>query len=143
MKKTLDKLRRKHAVAGNVDVIPMTLDAATSNEVKKLEISKAVRYKKKIVEKALKTVYDPEFPIIDIFTLGLIYDIKVQEKEKKINILMTFTTPACPMAEMLQEMVKNAINEKCEGYTVVISITFDPMRNIDMIKDPDLKRMFE
>jgi len=47
----------------------MTLDAATSNEVKKLEISKAVRYKKKIVEKALKTVYDPEFPIIDIFTL--------------------------------------------------------------------------
>jgi len=56
---------------------------------------------------------------------------------------MTFTTAACPMAEMLQEMVKNAINERCEGYTVEISITFDPMRNMDMIKDPDLKRMFE
>jgi len=106
--------------------------------------------RKTIIENALKTVYDPEFPIIDIFTLWLIYEVKVQDhgpaklgKEKKINILMTFTTAACPMAEMLQEMVKNAINERCEGYTVEISITFDPMRNMDMIKDPDLKRMFE
>lgn len=99
--------------------------------------------KKTIIENALKTVYDPEFPIIDIFTLWLIYDIKVHEKEKKINILMTFTTPACPMAEILQEMVKNAISERCEWYTTEISITFEPMRSMDMIKDPDLKRMFE
>ena len=48
---------------------------------------------KKIQEK-LKTVYDPEFPMIDLFTLGLIYDISIDKKEKKVHILMTFTTPA-------------------------------------------------
>ena len=104
---------------------------------------KKTENKKTIIENALKMVYDPEFPIIDIFTLWLIYDIKVYEKEKKVDILMTFTTPNCPMADILQEMIKNAITEKCEGYTTKISITFDPMRNMDMIKDPDLKRMFE
>jgi len=95
------------------------------------------------VESALKTVYDPEFPIVDIFTLWLIYDINIQDKEKKIEILMTFTTPNCPMADLLQELIKNAINDKCKWYTTEISITFDPMRSMDMIKDPDLKRMFE
>lgn len=104
--------------------------------------------KKSIIENALKTVYDPEFPIVDIFTLWLIYDIQVDETEKKVKILMTFTTAACPMAEMLQEMVKNAVSDispdKLEAwYTAEITVTFDPMRNMDMIKDPDLKRMFE
>ena len=101
-----------------------------------------------MIENTLKTVYDPEFPIIDIFTLGLIYDVQVDENNKKVKILMTFTTPNCPMAEMLQEMIKNAISDLGpaklgKGYTTEISITFDPMRNMDMIKDPDLKRMFE
>jgi metal-sulfur cluster biosynthetic enzyme len=43
------------------------------------------------------TVYDPEFPMIDLYTLGLIYDIKINEKQKIINLLMTYTTPSCPM----------------------------------------------
>lgn len=108
-------------------------------------LSKKKILNKETIEAVLKTVYDPEFPIIDIFTLWLIYDIKIQEKEKEVEILMTFTTPNCPMADTLQEMVKNAINDICpdKGYTTKISITFDPMRNMDMIKDPDLKRMFE
>lgn len=95
------------------------------------------------IEQKLQTVYDPEFPMVDIFTLGLIYDIKVQEEEKKINILMTFTTAACPMAEMLQEMVKNAVMEVAPEYQILLEVTFDPMWTIDMIKDEDLKRMFE
>ena len=56
---------------------------------------------------------------------------------------MTFTTPACPMAELLQSMVRTAINEILPEYSVDITITFDPMRTYDMIKDDDLKRMFE
>ena len=56
---------------------------------------------------------------------------------------MTFTTPACPMAEMIQEMIKNAIIDKYTNHTIEIEVTFDPMRNMDMIKDQDLKRMFE
>ncbi|MEI7562260.1 MAG: metal-sulfur cluster assembly factor [bacterium] len=96
-----------------------------------------------LIEEKLQTVYDPEFPMVDIFTLGLIYTITIQEEEKIISILMTFTTAACPMAEMLQEMVKNAVMEVAPEYEILIEITFDPMRTIDMIKDEDLKRMFE
>jgi metal-sulfur cluster biosynthetic enzyme len=93
------------------------------------------------IEDKLKTVYDPEFPLIDIFTLGLIYDIQL--KEKDINIFMTFTTPYCPMADMLKEMIVNAINEILPNHKVILEVTFDPMRTIEKIKDPDLKRMFE
>lgn len=95
------------------------------------------------IEKQLQTVYDPEFPVIDIFTLGLIYDISIDNKNQTIHILMTFTTPACPMGEMLEQMTKNAIHEVYPGREVMVEITFDPMRTPKMIKDEDLQRMFE
>lgn len=95
------------------------------------------------IENKLKTVYDPEFPMVDIFTLGLIYKVEADEKKKQVQILMTFTTPACPMAEMIQELITNAILEVVPDFHVNIEITFDPMRTYNMIKDEDLKRMFE
>ncbi len=55
---------------------------------------------------------------------------------------MTFTTPTCPMADLLIEMVKNAVLEIVPDWQVEIEISFEPMRNPDMIRDPDLKRMF-
>jgi len=90
----------------------------------------------------LKTVYDPEFPMIDIYTLGLFYDIKINENSKIINLLMTYTTPSCPMGEMLQQLCKNAINEKFPDYEINIEITFDPMRKVSNIKDEDLQKLF-
>lgn len=96
-----------------------------------------------LVEERIQTVYDPEFPIVDIFTLGLIYEINPDLDAKKISILMTFTTPNCPAGDLLQELTIQAINEYLPEYTVEITITFEPMRNLDKIKDPDLKRMFE
>jgi metal-sulfur cluster biosynthetic enzyme len=56
---------------------------------------------------------------------------------------MTFTTPFCPMADMLQEMVRNAVLEAVPGASVQIEITFEPPRNQEMIKDKDLQRMFQ
>lgn len=96
-----------------------------------------------IIEDKLKTIYDPEFPIVDIFTLGLIYNIDVNEESKKINLLITFTTPFCPMADMLKEMIINGIAEVLPEYEVILEVTFEPMWTIEKIKDPDLKRMFE
>ncbi len=96
-----------------------------------------------MLEEKLKTIYDPEFPMVDIYTLGLIYDILINEENKEIRILMTFTTAACPMAETLQAMVTNGISEIAPEYTVHLDITFDPMRSPSMIKDEDLKRMFD
>ncbi|HRX64140.1 MAG TPA: metal-sulfur cluster assembly factor [Candidatus Absconditabacterales bacterium] len=90
----------------------------------------------------LKTVYDPEFPMIDLYTLGLIYDTKINKKTKIIDLIMTYTTPSCPMGEMLQQLCKNAINEKFPDYIVEIEITFDPMRKISNIKDKDLQKLF-
>lgn len=75
--------------------------------------------------------------------MGLIYAVTLDEEVRSIHVLMTFTTPACPMGEMIEQMVENAIHEVYPDRTVRITITFDPMREPSMIKDEDLQRMFE
>jgi metal-sulfur cluster biosynthetic enzyme len=95
------------------------------------------------IEMSLQTVFDPDFPVVDIYTLGLIYSIDIDEKGKKIKIVMTFTTPVCPMADYLMESVKNAANIPAPNYEVIVETTFDPMWNPKMIRDKDLQRMFE
>lgn len=95
------------------------------------------------IEEKLKTVYDPEFPMIDMYTLWLIYKIDLDEAKKIVNILMTFTTPFCPMADMIKEMIQNAILEVVPTFTVEIEVTFEPPRNQTMIKDEDLQKMFQ
>jgi metal-sulfur cluster biosynthetic enzyme len=91
----------------------------------------------------IETVYDPEFPIVDVFTLGLLYSIVVDNDEQTIEIIMTYTTPSCPEGELIQQLIKNAISDKLPTYTTSIQITFDPQRSLDMIRDQDLRRMFE
>ena len=88
----------------------------------------------------LKTVYDPEIPILDIYNMGLIYDISV--KGNNVDILMSLTSPACPMWDMILEMVKNAITQKYPDANVNIDITFEPQWNPEMIKDEEVRQMF-
>jgi metal-sulfur cluster biosynthetic enzyme len=95
------------------------------------------------IEEKLKTVYDPEFPLVDIFTMGLIYEITIDEEKKACIVTMTFTTPACPMADLLIEMVKNAVLEVVPHREVEVVVSFEPMWTPKMIKDEDLQRMFE
>ena len=96
-----------------------------------------------VIEAQLQTVYDPEFPLIDVWTLGLIYGIAVDDETGTITITMTYTTPACPDGELMQQMIISSINERFPMHDVIIDLTFDPMRKIEMMKDDDLKRMFE
>jgi len=71
---------------------------------------------------ALKTVTDPELGI-DVWTLGLIYTINVHDNT--IDIKMTFTTPLCPYAPQLLELVKTALEHK--GFKEpTINVTFNP-----------------
>ena len=91
----------------------------------------------------LTTVYDPEFPMVDIYTLGLIYDVQIEEADHTIKVIMTFTTAACPMADFLQDTIRNSLAEIAPEYTVILEITFDPMRSPSMIRDEDLKKMFD
>ena len=76
----------------------------------------------KIVEK-LKTVYDPEIPV-DIYELGLIYDVKIDQK--KVTLDMTLTSPHCPVAETLPMQVKRAVEEVSELDEVEVKIVWEP-----------------
>lgn len=96
-----------------------------------------------IIVEQLQTVFDPEFPLIDIYTMGLIYDIQTDDSENHIVITMTFTSPSCPAAELIEQMIKNAISERLPTYTLEIVIVRDPAWTYHMMKDEDLKRMFE
>ena len=60
----------------------------------------------KIVD-VLKTIFDPEIPV-DIYELGLIYDVFVNE-DNEVKILMTLTTPNCPVAETLPMEVEEKV----------------------------------
>ena len=55
---------------------------------------------------------------------------------------MTFTTPTCPMADTIMELVKNAVLDVIPDWEVNIIVSFEPMWDPSMIKDPDLQKMF-
>ena len=85
-----------------------------------------------IVEK-LKEVYDPEIPV-NIYDIGLIYEINVSENGHA-SILMTLTSPNCPVAESLPLEVKEKA-EETEGVSEVdIELTFEPPWTMDMLSD--------
>ncbi len=77
----------------------------------------------KIVE-VLKSIYDPEIPV-DIYELGLIYDVFVNP-EYEVKILMTLTTPNCPVAESLPQEVEDKVKSMDIIKDCEVEITFDP-----------------
>ena len=72
----------------------------------------------------IKTIYDPEIPV-DIYELGLIYDVLVNE-ENEVKILMTLTSPNCPVAETLPVEVEEKVKSIDAIKDVEVEITFDP-----------------
>ncbi len=76
------------------------------------------------IVKVLKTIYDPEIPV-DIYELGLIYDVMVNE-DLDVKILMTLTSPNCPVAETLPVEVEEKIKSIDEIKDAEVEITFDP-----------------
>ncbi|QGM21503.1 SUF system Fe-S cluster assembly protein [Spiribacter sp. 2438] len=76
-----------------------------------------------IVE-ALKKVYDPELPV-DVYELGLIYEIDVDE-EGFVDVLMTLTSPACPVAGQMPIMVKAAVEDVIGVQAAEVELTWDP-----------------
>ena len=81
----------------------------------------------------LRTIYDPEIPV-DIYELGLIYDVQVSD-EGDIHVLMTLTSPNCPVAESLPEEVKEKVRTLPAARQVEVEITFDPPWTRDMMSD--------
>ena len=86
----------------------------------------------KIVQ-TLKTIFDPEIPV-DIYELGLIYDVFVNE-DNDVKILMTLTTPNCPVAESLPQEVKEKVRSLDEVNEVELELTFDPPWTRDLMSE--------
>ena len=81
----------------------------------------------------IKKIYDPEIPV-NIYELGLIYDINVDEKNN-VKINMTLTTPNCPVAESLPKEVKDSIMEIKEVNKVDLDLVWDPPWDKSMMSE--------
>ena len=85
------------------------------------------------VVKVLKTCYDPEIPV-DVFELGLIYDIKVATNGD-VLIIMTLTSPACPVAGSLPLEIEQKVREHPMVNECKVEVTFDPPWNQRMMSE--------
>lgn len=81
---------------------------------------------------ALKKVYDPEIPV-NVWDLGLIYNIEIGESE--VVITMTFTSPTCPMMEEMLSQVKENVSAVSGGMPVRVELVWDPPWNLNMMSD--------
>jgi FeS assembly SUF system protein len=81
----------------------------------------------------LKSVYDPEIPV-DIYELGLVYDVQISD-DADVKIIMTLTTPNCPVAETLPQEVKDKVAEVENVKNVDLELTFEPSWNKDMMSE--------
>ena len=76
------------------------------------------------IVRVIKTIFDPEIPV-DIYELGLIYDVFVNE-DSDVQILLPLTTPNCPVAETLPMEVEEKVKSIDEVKSAEVEITFDP-----------------
>ncbi len=85
-----------------------------------------------VVTEALKEVYDPELHY-NIVDLGLVYDVEI--KDGAVHILMTLTTPACPIGPMVIEQIQENVGLVPGVKDVDVEITFDPLWSPDMMSE--------
>ena len=82
----------------------------------------------------LKTVFDPEIPV-DIYELGLIYGVKIDD-EINVEIIMTLTAPACPVAGTLPGEVKEKVENAVKDLkSVEVNLVWEPAWNKDMMSE--------
>jgi len=84
----------------------------------------------------LKTIFDPEIPV-DIYELGLIYDVSVNEHNDAL-VLMTLTSPNCPVAESLPKDVEDRVKSINGIVNCKVELTFDPPWTKDMMSEEAL-----
>jgi FeS assembly SUF system protein len=85
------------------------------------------------IVRALKTIYDPEIPV-DIYELGLIYDVFVNE-DNDVKVIMTLTTPNCPVAESMPLEVEEKVKSINEVNNAKVELTFEPAWTKDLMSE--------
>lgn len=93
---------------------------------------------KKIIEKQLKKVIDPEIGV-SIVDMGLIYEVK--ENSGKVEIIMTLTSMGCPLFPVIENNIIEEIKKIKEVKKVKVKVVFDPPWNIDRMS-PKLRKKF-
>jgi len=95
------------------------------------EAANITKLEEEVVD-VLKSIYDPEIPV-NIYDLGLIYEIKINEST--VDILMTLTSPNCPMSDVLMYQIDSRIKMIPEVEHVEVELTFEPAWDKDMITE--------
>lgn len=85
------------------------------------------------VIEALRSIYDPEIPV-NIYDLGLIYDVQVRN-DSSVDIEMTLTSPACPVAESLPGDVEMAVRSVPGVNDARVKLVWDPPYSLDMMPE--------
>ena len=83
--------------------------------------------------RVIKSIYDPEIPV-NIYDLGLIYEVDVKD-DNSVKIVMTLTSPNCPVAESLPIEVKERVSSIKEVKDVELELTFEPPWDKDMMSE--------
>ena len=81
----------------------------------------------------LKAIFDPEIPV-DVYELGLIYEIKI-DNQFHVEIIMTLTSPNCPVAESMPKEVEDKVGEVHGVKSSKVNIVFDPPWDKDMMSE--------
>jgi FeS assembly SUF system protein len=85
------------------------------------------------VVEQIRTVFDPEIPI-NVYDLGLIYDVQVDD-DKNVHVMMTLTSPACPVAGSLPGEVEEAVRNTPGIGNVSVELTWDPPFTVEMMSE--------
>ena len=103
---------------------------ATAGEPLKKGAKKAT---KEDIITAIKSVQDPEL-MINIYDLGLIYEIN-QKENGDVDVVMTLTSPTCPLAGDMPKMVANAVSSVPGTGVITVELTFDPPWGLDKLSE--------
>ncbi|MFO7767684.1 MAG: iron-sulfur cluster assembly protein [bacterium] len=109
------------------------VDEQLAEKIEGVEAAELTPIETKIIQ-ALQTVYDPEIPV-NIYDLGLIYEIHVKEEEKHAFIRMTLTAPGCPVAGTFPDTVRRRVEEVEEIDSAEVDLVFHPPWNPDMMSE--------
>lgn len=89
--------------------------------------------KERVLE-SLKTVIDPELNI-NIVDLGLVYDVLMDQKKGEVEVVMTLTSPGCPLSMVFEEWVPEAVKKIKGVKNVRINLVWEPAWNPDKMSD--------
>jgi FeS assembly SUF system protein len=127
-----DTVEAKNLESKNVDTKDMEAKTYNMETQSALPPEETERLSGDIVA-ALKTVFDPEIPA-DIYELGLIYKVELKD-DRSVDLMMTLTTPNCPAAGELPQMVENAVASVPGVGVVNVNLVWDPAWTPDRMSD--------